>query len=79
MFYKKGPNDLMPIITPAFPSMNTTHNVSNSTKRAIMTEFEKGVKIVDFLIENRGKTALTWKRLFKKFNFFKAYSHFIQI
>lgn len=43
LFYKKNTNDLMPIITPAFPSMNATHNVSHSTKKAMLTEFDKGL------------------------------------
>lgn len=68
----------MPIITPAFPSMNSTYNVSNSTKRAMLIEFEKGLKITEALLrrdENGNKVYpnLSWKRLFKKFNFFKAF------
>jgi poly(A) polymerase len=30
---------LMPIITPAFPAMNTTHNVSETTKQILLAEF----------------------------------------
>jgi poly(A) polymerase len=29
----------MPVLTPAYPSMNSTHNVSISNKHAILTEF----------------------------------------
>jgi poly(A) polymerase len=43
----------MPIITPAFPSMNSTYNVSQSTKLAMMTEFEKALKIVQALEDQR--------------------------
>jgi poly(A) polymerase len=45
LFYKQQSNDLMPILTPAFPSMNATYNVSQSTKRAMLTEFHKGLLI----------------------------------
>ena len=50
----------------------------------MLIEFEKGVKITEALLkrdENGNKVfpELTWKRLFKKFNFFKAFNHFIQI
>ena len=84
LFYKKQQSDLMPIMTPAFPSMNATYNVSQSTKKAMLTEFEKGLLVTEALLKRDDKggkvnTQLCWKRLFKKFNFFKAYSHFVQI
>ena len=71
----------MPIITPAFPAQNATHGVSQSTKAALLTEYEKGAMITDALlapgsIQNQD---LSWKRIFKKFPFFKAYQHFIEI
>ena len=69
----------MPIITPAFPSMNSTYNVSISTKDVMLTEFEKAAMITSELIKNKGTSQITWKRLFKKFPFFRAYEHFIEI
>ena len=63
----------MPIITPAFPSQNATYNVSLSTMRSILTEFDKAWKITEALVNKQGSEKLTWKRLFKKFPFFKAY------
>ena len=41
----------MPILTPAFPSMNATYNVSQSTKKAMLTEFEKGLLITEALLK----------------------------
>eukprot|EP00347_Sterkiella_histriomuscorum_P020501 403337557 len=84
LFYEEKQTDLMPIITPAFPSMNATFNVSHSTKRAMLIEFEKGLKITEALLarnEDGSKLhqEMNWRRLFKKFNFFKSYVHFIQI
>jgi poly(A) polymerase len=32
----------MPIITPAYPSMCSTHNVTDSTKSVMSREFKKG-------------------------------------
>lgn len=69
----------MPIITPAFPSMNSTHNVSLSTQQVILTEFEKANKITELLLKPPPNLKINWKRLFKRFNFFKAYTHFVQI
>jgi len=69
----------MPIITPAFPSMNSTYNVSLSTKRVMLTEFEKAAMITNELSINKGSSKIGWGRLFKKFNFFKAFQHFIEI
>ncbi len=40
----------MPIITPAFPAQNATHGVSQSTKAALITEYEKAALITDALL-----------------------------
>ena len=83
LFYRENRDHLMPVLTPAYPTMNSTHNVSHSTKEAMMTEFEKGFKIVEALIKRDEVTKqkvypdLSWNRLFKKFHFFSAYKHFI--
>ena len=74
LIYEPNMQAKMPIITPAFPSMNSTFNVSESTKNVLLTEFEKGAIIAKALKEN---PALSWKRLFKKFSFFRAYQHFL--
>jgi len=68
-----------PIITPAFPSMNSTFNVSLITRNVIITELEKGMEITKHIMEKKINNKITWNRLFKKFPFFKAYQHFIQI
>ena len=78
LFKKPNPKaDFFPIITPAFPSMNSTYNVSLTTRNIMLTEFEKAMDITKHIMEKRNKAKVSWKRLFKKFPFFKAYQHFI--
>ena len=38
MIYKPTGQEMMPIITPAFPSMNTTYAMGASQKRVVLTD-----------------------------------------
>ncbi|RMY87274.1 hypothetical protein D0864_06889 [Hortaea werneckii] len=65
---------LMPILTPAYPSMNTAHTVGPSTKMIIMRELERGENIVNDIYANKRP----WKDLFQRHTFFtNAYKHYI--
>ena len=78
LFYKQDQNaDFFPIITPAFPSMNSTYNVSLTTRNIMITEIEKAMEITKHMMKQKTNNKISWKRLFKKFPFFKAFSHFI--
>jgi len=47
---RKNPRDRthhMPIITPAYPCMNSSYNVSTSTLRVMMEQFENGNRICE--------------------------------
>ena len=57
---------LMPIITPAYPSMCATHNITMSTKEVIMRELDRGGDIADKIFTGQ----LQWKDLFAKHTFF---------
>lgn len=61
----------MPVITPVYPSMNSTHNVSQSTFMNICSEFVRGNEI----IKKGGK----FKELFEVSNFFKEHKIFIEV
>ncbi|VDN54789.1 unnamed protein product [Dracunculus medinensis] len=72
------PNDryhLMPIITPAFPEQNSTHNVTNSTRQIIKNEIVDGLKTMVAI--NNGKA--DWSLLFSEVNFFSRYKHFLAL
>ncbi|KAF8231409.1 Poly(A) polymerase [Tricholoma matsutake] len=65
----------MPIITPAYPAMCATHNVTASTQMIITEEFKKGADIVDKVIVGKAQ----WSELFEKHDFFTKYRYYLQI
>jgi len=65
----------MPIITPAYPSMCATHNVTASTQMIMKEEFKRGTEVMQGIM--MGKTP--WKDLFAKHDFFKRYNHYITV
>ena len=65
----------MPIITPAYPSMCSTHNVTDSTLKIMTREFERAADIMDRLTINKAE----WKDLFEATEFFNEYKYYIEI
>lgn len=65
----------MPIITPAYPAMCATHNVTQSTQQITIEEFKRGSEIVDKIIVG----ASQWSALFQKHDFFHRYRYYLQI
>lgn len=70
-------NDVMQIITPAYPASNSAHNVSACTLRIMCDEIERGWKIISR--HKRRLSAATWERLFEPADFFLQYKHYIQV
>ncbi|KAL6720466.1 polynucleotide adenylyltransferase [Lecanora helva] len=67
---------LMPIITPAYPSMCATHNVTLSTRTIIIRELKRGRGITDKIFMGQ----LQWKDLFVKHSFFTDdYKYYLSI
>lgn len=56
----------MPIITPAYPSMCATFNITHSSKAVIQKELEHFGQVVDQIMTGK----LPWKSLFVKHTFF---------
>lgn len=68
---------LMPIITPAYPSMNSTHNIGPSTFKVLLKELKRGLDITN---EVTGPGTKQWKDLFQKHTFFtKDYKHYLMV
>lgn len=65
----------MPIITPSYPSMCATHNVTPSTQRIIIGELKQAAEMVEKIIA--GST--TWSQLFQPHRFFEMYHQYLQI
>ncbi|KAF8622202.1 hypothetical protein AX15_007307 [Amanita polypyramis BW_CC] len=65
----------MPIITPAYPAMCATHNVTASTQMVMTEEFKKGAEIVDKIIVG----SASWSELFAKHDFFHKYKYYLQV
>lgn len=65
----------MPIITPAYPSMCSTHNVTQSTQMIMTQEFKIAAEVVDRVMVKKAE----WSELFKKHDFFYKYKYYLQI
>eukprot|EP00933_Yihiella_yeosuensis_P039704 TRINITY_DN3381_c4_g1_i1.p1 TRINITY_DN3381_c4_g1~~TRINITY_DN3381_c4_g1_i1.p1 ORF type:complete len:647 (+),score=126.73 TRINITY_DN3381_c4_g1_i1:76-2016(+) len=73
--YPQDRMHIMPVITPAFPSMNSTHNVSESTKRILLDELARGYKVVEMV--EKGKC--TWSEVYRPLPFFAQHRHYLHI
>ncbi|BFZ54904.1 polynucleotide adenylyltransferase [Savitreella phatthalungensis] len=65
----------MPIITPAYPSMCATHNISASTQTVILKEFARAIEIMDRITLSRAP----WSALFDKHDFFHRYKNYLVV
>lgn len=73
--YPADRNHRMPVITPAYPSMCSTHNVSKSTLQVMINEFARGAELTLKIEQNMA----SWDELFERSDFFHRYRHFFQI
>lgn len=82
-----NPKHFMPIITPAYPSMNTTHNVSGSTLAVMKTELGRGARVC-VQIEKGADSEVSgvprkgvqgWQELFKPSEFFYSFKRYLMI
>lgn len=71
--------DLLPILTPAYPAMNSTHNVSEATKRILDMEFKRGLEITDALVLKPKDAKQQWLKLLEPMDFFFLYKYYLEI
>lgn len=73
--YPADKSHRMPIITPAYPSMCATHNVTDSTRTIMISEFKRAAECVDKIFIGAGQ----WPELFENHSFFQTYKYYLQV
>ena len=68
-------NSPLVILTPAYPSQNSTFNVTRSTLNIISAEMVRGVEVVSQIMTHREK----WHKLFEPLDFFSMYPFYVQV
>ena len=63
----------MPVITPAFPAMNSTHNVTETTKRILLDEFRRGYEVVKNVEAHKAE----WHEVHEPFPYFTQFRNFL--
>lgn len=65
----------MPVITPAYPSMCATHNITASTMLVILSELARGEQITNEIFAGQKQ----WSALFERHTFFHNYKLYLGI
>ncbi|GMM32924.1 polynucleotide adenylyltransferase [Saccharomycopsis crataegensis] len=73
--YAQDRQHKMPVITPAYPSMCATHNITTSTMKVILSEFQRGSEFVTDI--SLGKKP--WSSLFERHKFFHNYKSYLAV
>lgn len=75
------PNDIFPIITPAFPCMNSTYNVQAVTRAILISELKRGGEITAKLDEDMTPDVMrsVLLELIEDPGFFTSYQHYFDI
>ncbi|OBA22189.1 putative polynucleotide adenylyltransferase [Metschnikowia bicuspidata var. bicuspidata NRRL YB-4993] len=63
----------MPVITPAYPSMCATHNITNSTQKIIMKEIQRGADLMGSITSGEK----VWGDLLQRHTFFHEYRFYL--
>jgi poly(A) polymerase len=77
---QKFPSDryqIMPVITPIFPSHNTTYNVTETHKTVILDELKRGKEIIQLMSLSGGE--IGWRELCAPCPFFDLFEQFLEL
>lgn len=80
--FANASRQVAPMITPAYPSMNSTLAMSRQTLQIMQEEFSRGHAIVDGLWKQFQKdpsSELDWHRLFEPSDFFINYPYYLSL
>lgn len=69
-------SQIMPILTPAYPSMNSAYNVSPLTLSVMTEEFKRALKLVQQIME---KGDGNWEEFFQPSDFFATHQHYLAV
>lgn len=67
---------VMPILTPAYPSMNSSFNVSTHSLAVMKEEFKRALDVVQDVL-NKGSE--DWSKLFEPSDFFAVHQHYLAV
>ncbi|KAF8247499.1 Poly(A) polymerase [Wilcoxina mikolae CBS 423.85] len=74
--YPSDRGHLMPVITPNYPCMCSTHNITKSTKSVILREMERANGIVNEIMIGKSP----WSKLFEPHTFFtQDYRYYLRV
>ena len=74
--YPGDKKHIMPVITPAYPSMCATHNITRSTMHVIRAELKRASHIAQAIFDGKKQ----WRDLFEKQTFFtQDYKYYLSI
>mmetsp|Transcript_247 Transcript_247/g.449 ORF Transcript_247/g.449 Transcript_247/m.449 type:complete len:577 (+) Transcript_247:96-1826(+) len=70
-----GWNEIMPVITPAYPRMNSTYNITDTTYKVLVDEWTRGAEIMDLIRQEK----LEWDALFEPSEIYVRFKNYIEI
>ena len=76
---EENPWHIMPIITPAYPAMNSSDKVNEHTRMVMIQEISRGHDELRKIVRLRGpESTVDWDVLFEPSDFYVKYSHYLQ-